>query len=116
MAHSGRILLQLQVQPAQSAAEMSVSAVSVFSAVFGQNQSRIKDAPSSFGSLDERAFSRFSAVSAFSVNRAGSRQYGVNDQAASGAGRSRRRRSLGATPPAAPVPADPSIIPMETIR
>jgi hypothetical protein len=85
---------------------MSVSAVSVFSAVFGQNQSRIKDASSSFGSLDERAFSRFSAVSAFSVNRAGSRQYSVNDQPASGPGRSRRRRSLGATPPAVPGPSD----------
>jgi hypothetical protein len=95
---------------------MSVSAVSVFSAVFGQNQSRIKDALSSFGSLDERAFSRFSAVSVFSVNYAGARQYSVIDQPASGLGRSRRRRSLGATPPAAPGPSECPTIRLETIR
>jgi len=95
---------------------MSVSAVSALSAVSGQKPTVIKDAPSSFEFLDERAFSRFSAVSALSVNRADSRQYSVNPGTLSGAGRSRRRRSPGATPPAAPAPADSSIILMESIR
>jgi hypothetical protein len=95
---------------------MSVSAFSVFSAVSGQNRSGIKDAPLYSEFLDERAFSRFSAVSAFSVNRADSRQYSVNDQPASGPGRSRRRRSPGATPPAAPGPSDCPTTRLETIQ
>jgi hypothetical protein len=95
---------------------MSVSVFSVFSAVSGQKTSAINDAPSSFEFLDEGAFSRFSAVSAFSVNRVVSVQYRVNAGAPHGRGRSRRRRSLRATPPAAPVPANPSIFPMESIR
>jgi hypothetical protein len=86
---------------------MSVSAVSTVSAVFGQKSRAIKDAPSSFEFLDEHAFSRFSAVSAVSVNRVDCGQDSVNDAPSSGTGRSRRRRSLNATPAAAPGLVDP---------